>query len=56
MVVLKKTKSDWRLFWVVELVGMSFTLALAGVKWAGDPRATTMLKPLPASSFPPRIE
>lgn len=40
MVVLKKTKSDWRIFWVVELVGMSFTLALAGIKWAGDPQAT----------------
>ena len=41
MVVLKKTKSDWRLFWVVQLVGMSVTLALAGIKCAGNPMATT---------------
>ena len=41
MVVLKKTKSDWRLFWVVQLVGMSVTLALAGIKCAGNPVATT---------------
>ena len=41
MVVLKKTKSDWRLFWVVQLVGMSVTLALAGIKYAGNPVATT---------------
>lgn len=40
MVVLKKTKSDWRLFWVVELVGFSFVMALAGIKWAGDPEKT----------------
>ena len=39
MVVLKKTKSDWRLFWVVELVGMSFTLALAG--WSQVGRGST---------------
>ena len=41
MVVLKKAKSDWRLFWVVQLVGMSVTLALAGIKCAGNPMATT---------------
>ena len=41
MVVLKKTKSDWRLFWVVQLVGMSVTLALAGIKCAGNPVAAT---------------
>ena len=40
MVVLKKTKSDWRLFWVVALVGTSFTLALAAIKCGGDLEAT----------------
>ena len=50
MVVLKKTKSDWRLFWVVELVGISFTLALAAIKCGGDPEATMVKSTQPSES------
>lgn len=36
MLVLKNISGDWVLFWVLELVGLSFGLALFAVKVTGN--------------------
>lgn len=41
MMLLRTKKVRWRLFWVLEIVGFSFWLALVGVLYLGDPYAVS---------------